>query len=115
SPGLTVGNHHIREPDISYSYVPVPESDTFWVTPPPLSLTYNVPVRVPVRLGLDVTETSQVAPGPSSEAHVVVREKSPTTLIPEIFIFVGPVFIIVTLSGSLSLPTGVGGKLSCEG
>jgi len=66
---------------------------------------YSVPIRLPVRVGLNVTDTEQIAPGPNSVPQVVVREKSPEMLILEILIFVVPKFLTITLSASLSYPT----------
>jgi hypothetical protein len=64
-----------------------------------LSITVNVPVLVPRAVGVNVTETLQVAPAASvfgERGHVDVWAKSPVVEIPEIVTAVDSAFLNVT-------------------
>ena len=50
----------------------VPLRETTWAEPAALSLTLRLAVRVPVALGVKLTETEQLAAGASDDPHVVV-------------------------------------------
>jgi hypothetical protein len=57
----------------------------------------RVPVRVPPAVGLKVTEIVQLAPALMLLAQVLVWEKSPLAVIPEIVSVALPVLFTVTL------------------
>ena len=50
----------------------VPLRETAWVDPAELSLKLRVAVRVPVAVGVKLTETEQLAAGASDDPQVVV-------------------------------------------
>jgi hypothetical protein len=75
-----------------------------------LSATDTVPVRVPVAVGVKVTEIVQLAPGPMLVPQVFVWAKSlefvPVILMPLMVIEAeGRVFLIVMVCGALVVPT----------
>jgi hypothetical protein len=57
----------------------------------------RAPVRVPVAVGLKVTAIVQLAPALMLPAQVLVWEKSPLAVIPEIVSVALPVLFTVTL------------------
>ena len=50
----------------------VPLRETTWVDPGALSLKLSVALRLPIALGVKLTETEQLAAGASDDPHVVV-------------------------------------------
>jgi hypothetical protein len=61
--------------------VPVPESETVCGLPGALSLIDSVPVRVPVAVGVKVTDIVQFAPAARDVVQAVVFAKSPVIVI----------------------------------
>lgn len=55
--------------------VAVPENVTFWGLPVALSVMFNVVVRVPAAVGLNMTWTEQLAPAASDLPQLLVWEK----------------------------------------
>ncbi len=60
--------------------VPVPVRLTVWLPPGALSEITRLPVRVPVAVGVKVTETEQVADGLSVAGQLLVSWKSPVVV-----------------------------------
>ena len=61
--------------------VPVPLSETVCDEPLALSVTVSVPVRVPLAVGVKVTEMMQLAPPATLEPQELVSAKSPEAAI----------------------------------
>jgi hypothetical protein len=76
---------------------PVPLRATVWGFWTALSAILRAPARVPAAVGLKVTEIVQLAPALMLLAQVLVWEKSPLSVIPEIVSVVLPVLFTVTL------------------
>lgn len=53
---------NVRLVGLRVTTVPIPLTVTFWGLPPPLSLTLNVPVRVPIAVGVKNTLVVHDAP-----------------------------------------------------
>jgi len=76
---------------------PVPVRLTVWVGGMELSVMVNVPVLVPVAVGLKVTLRVQEAPAATLEPQVWVWEKSPLALMLVMLSVAFPVFLSVTV------------------
>ena len=87
----------------------MPVRATFCGLPPPSSLRLTAAFRVPVAVGLKVTEIVQLAPAAILVPQVLVSEKSwksvPVIVIPVNFNCVLPVFVTVTFCAGLVVPT----------
>jgi hypothetical protein len=94
---------------------PVPESVTFWVPEPALSVTVSAPVREPWAVGLNVTDIVQEAPAPSDAPQLLVLWKSPLAEVELIERVAFPLFVSVTALALLVLPTGSPLKLRLVG
>lgn len=88
--------------------VPVPVNETDCGLPGALSVTVRVPSRVPVVVGLNVTETVQFAPVLSDDGlngQVLVCAKSPVVPIAVIVKGAVPLLVMVTVCAVLVVPT----------
>jgi hypothetical protein len=85
--------------------LPVPLKLTDWGLPAALSLTVSRPVRVPVAVGLNVTDILQVAFGASVAPQLLVWTKSPEIVKPSIASVAVPVFFKFTDFAPLVVPT----------
>ena len=88
--------------------VPVPLRTTFCVlpaTPLLLSVTVNVPVRLPSAVGLNVTLIVQLAPAATLVPQVSVAEKSPPAAMLVTLNTALPVLLSVTGWAALLVPT----------
>jgi len=65
----------------------------------------RVPVRVPPAAGLKVTEMVQLAPALTLLPQVLVWEKSPFVVMPDMVSEVLPVLVSVTVCALLLFPT----------
>jgi len=77
--------------------VPVPVRLMVWVAGLALSVMVTAPVLVPAAVGLKVTLRVQVALAATLEPQVLVREKSPLTVILLMLRVALPVLLRVTL------------------
>lgn len=86
--------------------VPVPESETDWGLPTPLSVNTSIPVRLPVAEGVNVTETVHGVLGTIGAGQLLVKPKSPfVELILVMVKFVLPVLVTVMFCAALVVPT----------
>ena len=88
----------------------MPETGTVCGLPPPLSATEIEALRLPVAVGVNVTEMEQLAPGPREVPQVVLLEKSvefvPVTVIDVTeSVFFALLFFIVIDCAGLLVPT----------
>ena len=84
--------------------LPVPLRETVCGLFAALSETKSVPLRLPLAMGMKVTEIWQLAPTPSTLPHELVCEKSPLMLMSEMLTKVFPVLVRVTVCGELLVP-----------
>lgn len=75
----------------------LPLNDTCWGLDAPLSASEMAPVRVPLVVGVKVTEIVQLAPPSNSVPQLLVSAKSPLTLTLAKERLALPVFVSVTL------------------
>jgi hypothetical protein len=94
---------------------PVPLSATLWGLPAALSEMLNVPVLVPPAVGLKVTEMEQLAPALTLAPQVLVWEKSPLAVMPEMVNEELPAFVNVTDCAVLLLPDAWAANVREEG
>jgi hypothetical protein len=85
--------------------LPLPESANTADPPSALSETINDPVRVPPATGVNVTLIVQFPAGAKFAGQLLVCEKSPAALTPEIAMVVVPLLVKVTGCGALLDPT----------
>jgi hypothetical protein len=83
--------------DREYATTPVPESETVWGAPPALSAMVRVPLRVPVAVGVKITEIVQFCPTFTPVPQLSLLEKSPLAVTPVIVRKAVPVFESVTV------------------
>ena len=93
----------------------MPLKVTFWGLPPPLSLTLNVPVRVPMAVGVKNTLMVQDAPTAKDEPQVWLCAKSPLVEMPEKANAVVPWLVTVTGLELLIVPTSWAAKVRLDG
>jgi hypothetical protein len=96
-PGETVAVVVEPEAGANEKSCPVPLRATVWGFWTALSAMLRAPVRGPPAVGLKVTETVHPAPALMLLAQVLVSEKSPLTVIPEIVSGALPVLFTVTV------------------
>jgi hypothetical protein len=84
--------------------VPVPVNETVCGLPGALSATESVPVRVPVAVGVNVTEILQFEPAASVVEQVFVCAKSPVREIPMPVNVDVPSLYSVTICAALVVP-----------
>jgi len=84
---------------------PVPLSALVRGLPVALSEMLSVPVLVPAATGVKVTEMVQSAPALKVVGQVLVWEKSPLAVMPEIVSVLLPVLVSVTVWAWLLVPT----------
>lgn len=87
----------------------MPARVTVWGLPPPVSVTYKIALRGPVRTGLKVTVMVQAAPALNDDGQLLLSEKSPGSR-PRSAQFVmlsgaSPVFVSCERCGELVVPT----------
>jgi hypothetical protein len=82
-PGATVAEVEEPEEAASVKSCPAPLSATLCGLPEALSEILIVPARLPPAVGLKVTEIEQLAPVLTVVLHVLVWEKSPLAVMPE--------------------------------
>jgi hypothetical protein len=82
-PGLTAAKVEEPEEAASVKSCPAPLSATLCGLPEALSEILIVPARLPPAVGLKVTEIEQLAPVLTVVLHVLVWEKSPLAVMPE--------------------------------
>src|SRR5215468_12503978 len=86
--------------------VPVPVKATVWRLVGALSLNVNVPLRTPIRVGMKVTLTVQLAPGATVVPQVLLpMAKSPLMLILLTLSVPALVFVSVTTFAGLVVPS----------
>src|SRR5262249_56729449 len=86
--------------------VPVPAKATVCGLVGALSLNVNVPLRTPIRVGVKVTLTVQLAPGATVVPQVLLpMAKSPLMLILLTLSVPAPVFVSVTTFPGLVVPS----------
>src|SRR5262249_53849661 len=96
----------LSETGESESCVPVPVKVTVCGLVGALSLILNVPVRTPIRVGVKVTPTLQLAPGATVVPQVLpLMAKSPLMLILLILSVAAPVFVSLTTVAALLAPS----------
>jgi hypothetical protein len=79
-----------------------------------LSVTVMVPVRLPIAVGVKVTEMLQVAPG-LTEPQSSVSAKSPLAATLVTFSTEAPLFVTITVSAALAVVTSCSAKVTLEG
>jgi hypothetical protein len=84
---------------------PVPLSATLCGLSEALSEMLRVPVLVPLATGLKVTEIVQLAPALTLVPQLLVWEKSPLAVMPEMVSETLPVLLSVTVCALLLFPT----------
>ena len=85
--------------------VPVPERLTVWVAGVALSVMVIEPLREPAAVGVKVTLIVHELPEARLEPQVLVWEKSPLAVMPEIVRATLPLFVRSVVSGRLVVPT----------
>ncbi len=93
---------------------PVPLRATLCGLPEALSEILIVPVRLPPAVGLKVTEIEQLAPALTVVPQVLVWEKSPLAVMPEMVSEALPVLVSVTVCAALLVPDIWAEKVSEE-
>src|SRR5438876_1409192 len=98
--------------------MPVPARATVWTLPPmPLlsSVIVSEPVRLPGRVGVNITLNVQVAPIASVEPHELVSLKSPVAAMSVRDKEELPAFATLTICGGLEVPTACEGNVNVDG
>jgi hypothetical protein len=85
----------------------LPSKVTVCGLPAALSVMVTAPVRVPVAVGVNVTLIVQLPPTATKLPQVFVCPKSPLAAILEMLSDEIPMFVNVTVSAALVVPTGV--------
>ena len=85
--------------------VPFPVRVAVWIAGLALSVTVIEPFREPGTVGVKVTLIVQEALAGTLEPQVLVWEKSPLMVMPEIIRAMAPLFVRVIVSGELVVPT----------
>jgi hypothetical protein len=84
---------------------PVPAKTIFCGLPEALSLIATLPARLPVVVGVNVTEIWQLPPAARDVLQVLVSPKSPDAAIPVMLSALVPLLVKVTIWGVLVVPT----------
>ena len=82
----------------------MPVKLTVWGLPAASSATLNVPLRVPVAVGVKVTLIAQLAPAATELPQVFVCAKSPLAAMLVMFSVAVPVLLSVTTCAPLVAP-----------
>jgi len=101
--------------DTSVATVPVPVSETDCGLSTALSIKVTAPGRVPVVVGVNVTETVQEAPTPSEPVQLLVWAKSPEATMLDSVVEAVPLFETVMVLAALVVPTVWLVKVRLEG
>ncbi len=100
----------VAESETPDGLVPVPESEIVRGLPAALSVMVITPERAPAAAGAKVTRMAQLAPAATLAPQVSLLPKSPGLAPPsvrlEMWSCVPPLFVRVTVSGPLVVPTG---------
>jgi hypothetical protein len=84
---------------------PVPDKTIFCGLPEALSVIVMLPARLPVAVGVNVTEIWQLPPAARDVLQVLVSPKSPDAAIPVMLSALVPVLVKVTIWGLPVVPT----------
>ena len=105
----------VTEIDTSVGEAPVPVSETLCGVRGALSVNCTAPFRVPVTVGVKVTETMQVAPTAMLVGQLLVCAKSPLATIPVILSTAEPLLVTVIVLAALVVLVVWLGKVRLDG